>query len=62
MITDVRRDIIYKQLHDDYGEWIELGYPTDEFLISLLIKERDRIGALEQRIIYLEKAINGLHY
>lgn len=58
--TDIRREMVYKELYDNYGEWIELGYSTDEFLISLLIRERDKLSNLEQRISYLEKKANEL--
>lgn len=59
--SDIRREMVYKELYENYGEWIELGYSTDEFLISLLIKERDKLSSLEQRIVYLEKKANEIH-
>jgi len=59
--SDIRREMVYKELYDNYGEWIELGYSTDEFLISLLIKERDKLENMENRIAYLEKLTHALH-
>ena len=58
--SDIRREMIYKELYDNYGEWIELGFSVEEFLISLLIKEREKLSSIETRVTYLEKKANEL--
>lgn len=50
---------LYKEIHDDYYEWLEMGYPLDDLALSLLRKEREKSADLQMKIDYLEKRLNS---
>jgi hypothetical protein len=50
---------LYKQICDDYGEWLEMGLELDSIALSLLHKERERNKDLQMKINRLERELNS---
>lgn len=50
---------LYKEIHDDYYEWLEMGYSLDDLALSLLRKEREKSADLQMKIDYLERKLNS---
>lgn len=46
---------LIEQFNSTYEEWIEVGYPVEFILVSLLHKEREKNYDLQLKIDRLEK-------
>ena len=49
---------LLEEINDLYGDYIEMGVPVENFLLSRLHREREKVFDLEQRIEYLERKIS----
>lgn len=50
------------EFNQTYEEWIEMGYPVEYILVSLLHKERQKNFDLKMTIDRLEKQANATEY
>ncbi len=48
---------MYKELCDQYGEWLEMGHPVADIALSLLRKEREKNFDLQLKVDRLERSI-----
>ncbi len=42
------------EITETYGEWLEMSYPLNALLLSLLEKEREKNNYLEKRIEFMQ--------
>lgn len=54
IIENEPRQNIYKEIYNNFGEWVEMGFPVEEFAISMLLKEREKNEYLEKKVKFLE--------
>ena len=43
-------DKLYVELINNYGEWLEMGHPLEDILLSLLVKERMKTEWLDHKL------------
>jgi hypothetical protein len=43
-------DKLYVELIETYGEWLEMGHPLEDILLSLLVKERMKTEWLDHKL------------
>lgn len=47
-----------EEIHDNFGEYLEMGYCLETYILSLLHAEREKNNDFKSRIEYLERKCN----